>query len=265
MHDLLEFPVEDPPRIAMLREAAERSPDDDATQIEYGFALVRAHCGYQAARVLRLRRKLWKDDASAAEALAALDAQSWWNKNWKLFAQASQQGKDDEALELLGDRHRQLWDYPPLLMHLSRFAIARTEYDLAENIARRIYLLSQQGVPKINMVAFEYGSQEDLIEILWRRGDPKSALEQHRKLEHNPGNAMAFEIRRAELLVAAGFPDDAMLQVAAILRTARKERKGYSREMRLDFVDNAPELSLLRKRDDWATMHRDPAAWLKVS
>lgn len=265
MRELLALPVDDPPEIAALKRAAEQEPGDDVSVVAYGLALARSHCGYQAARVLRPLRKLWKDSPDATVAQAALDAQTWWNKTWKDFAALSRAGEHAAALELLGDRALCFWDFPPLLAHLTRFSITSGDFELAENIARRIHLLSQQGVPKINMAAFAYGSQEDLIEILWRRGDPAGALERHRKLEPNPGNAMAYEIRRAELLVAAGHADEAMRQVATILQTARNERKGYSREVRLDFVDNAPELAVLRDRDDWAAMHLDPGAWLKVS
>ncbi|MEL7471174.1 MAG: hypothetical protein AAFN27_22160 [Pseudomonadota bacterium] len=264
MQDLLEFPVEDPADLVVLATKAARTPDDDAAQIAYGLALFRAGCSYQAARLLRPRRKLWKGTGDEADARAALDAQSWWNKTWKELAQNSQRGNYDLCLEMLGDRARLFWDFPPLLAHLTKFAIARGEFDLAENIARRIYLLSQRGVEKINMVAFEYGSQEDLIEILWRRGDPRGALEIQRNLTPNPGNAMAYEIRRAQLLVATGLSDEAMSEVASILRTALKERTGYSREMRIDFVDKSDDLDPLRARPDWSKMYEDPSAWLKA-
>ncbi|MEM9062622.1 MAG: hypothetical protein AAGD13_19350 [Pseudomonadota bacterium] len=264
MRDLLEFPVEDPADLSGLGEKARDAPQDDALQVTFALALCRAGCGYQAARLLRPRRKIWKGTPDEGDAREAIDAQGWWNKVWREFAQASQKGDHDVCLEMLGDRARHFWDFPPLLAHLTKFAIARGEYDLAEHIARRVHWLSQRGVEKINMAAFEYGSQEDLIEILWKRGDAKGALDAHRSLSPNPGNAMAYEIQRARLLVAAGHLDEAMEQTARILLTARTGRSGYSREMRIGFVDGADELDALRKRPDWAELYRDPGAWLEA-
>ena len=83
-----------------------------------------------------------------------------------------------------------------------------------------------------------------------------------RKLEASPGNAMAQQLQGASLMVAAGADDEALRQIAGIIVTAQKERKGYGRDVRLDFVEDSPVLTSLRKHKDWAAMKADPAAFL---
>jgi hypothetical protein len=49
-------------------------------------------------------RSRWKASKDAEAAKAALDAQSWWNENWRTFAPLKHSGKSDAALALLADR-----------------------------------------------------------------------------------------------------------------------------------------------------------------
>ena len=87
-------------------------------------------------------------------------------------------------------------------------------------------------------------------------------LEYHRAIRPNHGNVMAHELQRIKLLVATGNLDEAMREAASTMITASKHRSGYSKKMRLDFIDRSPELAALRERSDWRALLDDPAAFL---
>lgn len=260
MDDLIDYPLKEPTKIRKLRAASEDGADEGI--IALGMALAKSGCTHEAAVILRPLRAKWKTHRDAEAGKAALEVQTWYNKNWRDFADLKHQGKIDQALALLGDRAAQFWDHPPILMHLGGFAIDMGKLDLAEHIFRRIAYLADRGVPKINMTAFVYAAQAALLDVLSTRGQADKALKLWRTLEHNPGNAMAQQLQGASLMVAAGAIDEALRQVADIIVTAQKERKGYSREVRMDFVDNSPDLESLRTHPDWASMRADPAGYL---
>lgn len=261
MDDLIDYPLKETSKIVKLREVAEASGADDDV-IVFGMALAKTGCTYEAASLLRPKRAKWKNWPDAPTGKTALDVQSWYNKNWKQFARLKQAGQMEEALELLDGRASQFWDHPPILMHLGGFAMDQGKLDLAEHIFRRISYLADRGVPKINMVAFVYGAQAALLDVLSLRGDSKKALKLWRDLEHNPGNAMAQQLQGARLMVAAGESRMALRQVADIILTAEQARRGYSRDIRLEFVENSSDLSALRKHKDWAVMRADPVAYV---
>lgn len=263
MQRLIDLPLDDPEPIAAARAALAAAPGDDEAAVALGLVLAGAGCTYEAAHLLRPRRKMWKDADGAEAAKAALDAQAWWNKNWREFAQLSQAGRKDDALALLGGRAADYWDLPPLLMHLGGFAAKAGDPDLAEHIFRRIAGLADRGLPKMEMAAFAYASRASLIDLLAERGDTAAALAAYAGIRPNPGNAMAHELQGARLLVLAGREDDALSAVAGIVVVAEKERKGYSRDMRLAFVDRDPVLDDLRTRPEWQALRSDPVAFLK--
>ena len=263
MHRLIDFPLQEPRVVATKRRQHDAAPDDGEAALRLGIALARAGCSYEAALMLRLQRQLWKASPDAPDAKAALDAQAWWNKTWREFAQRSQAGDHDGALALLGDRAVQFWDFPPLLMHLGTFAKAKGQLDLADHIFRRISDLANRGLPKMNMAAFVYAAAANRVDVLLLRGKAADAQRTLAKLKPNPGNAMAHELQTVRVLVANGKDDAAMRSVAAMLTTARKHRAGYSRDIRLDFVDNAADLDGLRARDDWPAMRDNPEAYTK--
>ena len=121
--------------------------------------------------------------------------------------------------------------------------------------------LAERGLPKMDMTAFTYVSQAALIDVLLLRGKAKAALAAHEALVANPGNAMAHELQKARALVANKQEDDAMRCIAGMLITAEKHRKGYSRVIRLEFIDAATELDRLRRRPDWQSLLDDPALY----
>ncbi len=261
MDELTDLPLKETTKIAKLRALAEASGGDDDV-IAFGLALAKAGCTHEAAIALRPKRAKWKTHPDEDIGKAALEVQTWYNKNWKQFARLKQAGQMEMALELLGDRAPQFWDHPPILMHLGGFAVDQGKLDLAEHIFRRISYLADRGVPKINMVAFAYGAKAALLDVLSLRGDSEKALKLWRKLEHNPGNAMAQQLQGARLMVAAGESRAALRQVADIILTAEQARRGYSRDIRLEFVENSSDLSPLRKHKDWAVMRADPVAYV---
>lgn len=265
MQRLLEFALEEPSDIEALRRKCNAAPGDIDAQIAFGFALSQSGCTYEAAVVLRPLRSAWKSSDAAEPARAALDAQGWWNKNWREFAQLKRAGKRHAALELLGDRAVQYWDLPALLVHLGDFAAEDGQLELAEHLYRRVGYLSQRGLPKMNVAAFEYVAQASLVDVLLLNGKPAEALEQHLEITPNHSNVMAHEMQHAKLLVATGDLDAAMRQAAAMIVTANKHRSGFSKTMRLDFVEQATELAPLREHADWAHMNNDPAAYLQGS
>jgi len=108
-------------------------------------------------------------------------------------------------------------------------------------------------------------AQASLVDVLLLNGKPDQALEQHLETMPNQSNVMAHEMQHAKLLVATGNFDEAMQQAAAMIITANKHRSGFSKTMRLDFVEQAPELAPLRERADWTQMHNDPATYLQGS
>lgn len=115
----------------------------------------------------------------------------------------------------------------------------------------------------MNMVAFAYASQASLIDVLLLRGKAKAALAAHEALSPNPGNAMAFEMQNVRVLVANKRDEDAMQCLARILVTADKQRTGYSKTMRVEFVEGAAELDRLRRRRDWKKLLEDPLRYSK--
>ena len=261
MHRLLDFPLQEPKMIAALRRKA--AAEQPAAQIDLGFALATAGCSYEAAAILRPLRTQWKSHGSAQAGRSALEAQTWWNKHWKTFVQAKRAGKTVEALNLLDGRAAVYWDLPPLLVHLGDIAKAGEEFDLAEHLYLRVAGLARRGLPGMNMAPFTYVAEASLIDVLLSSGQPAEALKRHRALVPNAGNAMAHEIQHAILLVANGDLDGAIRQAAATLVTAETQRSGYSRQIRKDFIDTAPELAPLRRLSDWQAMLDDPAAYLR--
>ena len=257
MKRLMDYPLDDPPRVHAARDF-----DGPMAEAALGISLAEAGCSYEAAHLLRPTRKVWRDDPEAATAKAALDAQTWWNKNWREFAQLMQAGRRDDALSLLGDRAVQYWDLPPLLMHLAALATDLGSYELGAHIYRRISGLAARGLPKMPMKAFSYASAAGLVEVMSLSGEPDAALEAYHRLMPNPGNAMAHQLQGARLMVAAGQTDAALRQAAEIAQTALAERKGYSREVRLNFLDNAAELAPLRELSVWQKVREAPADFL---
>jgi hypothetical protein len=260
---LLSFPLKEPWTIHTLRRKAEAAPSDGDAQVGLALALSRAGCSYEATSILRPLRSHWKFSQHARQASEAIDAQAWWNKNWQEFARLKHAGKKDAALALLGDRAVQYWDLPPLLMHLAEMAVDDEHLELASHLFQRVFDLSQRGLPNMNMAAFAYVSQAALVDMLCRKGEPAAALERHRAITPNPGNAMGHEIQDVRLLVAAGHLDEAMRHAAALLVTATKKRTGYSKDMRMNFIKSSPDLAPLRKRPDWKALLRDPEAYLR--
>lgn len=265
MQRLTDFPIEESDHIREMRAKCVKEHEDVAPQIALGAALSGSGCSYEAASILRPLRKHWKLTDAAIQAQAALDAQSWWKKNWREFVQLKRAGNKDAALELLDDRAVHYWDLPPLLVHLGDIAAHDEELELASHLYRRVYYLSQHKLPKMDMKAFEYVAQAALADVLLRSGKPAEALEMHRAVQPNPGNAMAHELQFTRLLVATDNLDEAMRQAASTVITANKHRTGYSKKMRLEYIDQSPDLAPLRERTDWLTMLNDPIDYLKGS
>ncbi len=265
MQRLQSFPLNEPTKVKKLRRAAAAVPHDHDTTMTFGLALCEAGCSYEAASFLRPLRSHWKASEQATAAQAALDAQAWWNKHWKNFVQLCNSGKPDAALALLGARAVHFWDFPPLLMHLGEIAAKRGHLDLANHIFTRVANLAERGLPKMNMAAFTYVAQSAIIDVLCKQGHAAAALDRHRAIEPNPGNAMAHEIQHTQLLVASGHLEEAMRQVARSLVTARKHRTGYSRMLRVDFIDHAPELAPLRCHSGWKQLLQDPETYLRAA
>jgi hypothetical protein len=260
---LQSFPHKEPPNIQKLRRAAAAAPRDYDAQIAFALALSRAGCTYEAATILRPLRVHWKSHEGSQFAKHAIDAQSWWNQNWRTFAQLRQSGRNVAALALLDERATHYWDLPSLLMHLGEIAADDGQLDLASHLFQRVSNLSERGLPKMNMAAFAYVSQAALVDVLAKQGDAVAALAQHRAITPNPGNAMGHQIQQAKLLVAVGHLDEAMRTVASILVTATKHRTGYSKDMRMEFVKSSPHLAPLRRRVDWKAVLRDPDTYLR--
>ena len=265
MQRLQSFPQKDPPAIQKLRRQAQAAASDKDAQVALALALSRAGCTYEAASILRPLRSHWKTSKSELLAGEAVQAQAWWNKNWRAFVQLKYAGKKAAALALLADRAVLYWDLPPLLMHLGEIAANNGNLDLASHLYLRVHYLSERGLPNMNMEAFTYVSQAALVDLMRKKGDAAAALKRHLEIFPNPGNAMAHEMQHAELLVAAGHLDEAMRQAASILVTANEHRSGYSRDLRLEFIKSSPDLKPLRKRADWKTLLKDPAAYLRTS
>jgi hypothetical protein len=260
---LLSLPLKDQPNIRKLRHQAQAAPSDRDAQVALASALARAGCSYEAAAILRPLRSHWKTSKSAKLAGEAIEAQAWWNKNWRAFVRLKQSGKKAAALAVLGDRATQYWDMPPLLIHLAEIAANEGKPDLANHLYHRVLYLTERGLPKMNMEAFRYVSQAALADLLLQKGDAAAALDHHLSITPNPGNAMAHEMQHAELLVATRDLDGAMQKAALILVTANTHRAGYGKTMRIDFIKSSPALKPLRKRADWTLLLKDPAAYLR--
>lgn len=254
MQRLLEFDLHDNKDIGAHRKG-------DAQAL--GLALARAGCGVEAARILRPLRKSWADHESADAGKAALEAVAWWNKNWRDMAQARQAGRHDDVLALVGDRHLVLWDQPALLLHLAAIAEARANHALARHLLRRVVYLSDRGLPKMDMRPFRYAAEASLVDVLMSEGDLSAAKKAYQALTPNPGNAMAHQIQGAELLALSRQDGEAMCALADILVTANTGRKGWSADIRREFVDRSERLARLRSRGDWPAMLSDPADYLK--
>lgn len=260
---LQSFSLKDPQTVQRLRRRADAAPSDSHAQIAFALALSRAGCTYEAASILRPLRDHWKSSQDSKPASEAIAAQTWWNKNWKQFVRLRQSGKHDAALALLGDRVVQYWDLPPLLAHLGAIAADNDQLDLASHLFNRIAHLSERGLPKMSMQAFRYVSQAALVDVMFRKGEFDAALDRHRTIVPNPGNAMDYDFQLTRLLVVAGHIDEAMRNVASIMITANKHRTGYSKKLRVEFIEDSPHLKPLRKRADWKTLLRDPGAYLR--
>ncbi|MDH3703783.1 MAG: hypothetical protein OEU46_21000, partial [Alphaproteobacteria bacterium] len=261
---LRDFSLEEPSETAALRRKCAERPNDVSGQIAFGVALSRSGCTYEASAILRPLRAQWKSSDDEQPARIALETQTWWNKNWRAFAQFKHAGNKEAALQLLGDRAVLCWDLPPLLVHLGDFAAGDGQFDLANHLYQRVAYLSQRGLPKMNMAPFAYVAQASLVETLLLSGKPGEALERHRAITPNAGNAMAHEIQHLKLLVATQNFDEAMRQAASTIMTAKKHRSGYSKVVRMEFIETAPELAPLRDRSDWTGMLNDPSSYLKL-
>lgn len=263
MQRLLTFPLQELRAIQRHRRDADAMPSDDGRRMALALALGRAGCTYEAALLLRPIRSHWKASKWSVLANETVEAQAWWSKNWREFVRLKRSQKKDTALALLGDRAVRYWDLPALLIHLGDNAAADDQLELASHLLQRVACLAERGLPKMNMEAFGYVAQAALVDVMHRRGDVAAALDRHRTIIANPGNAMAHEFQHVRLLVAAGQFDHAMRSAASILVTARKHRSGYSKVMRMEFIGTSPDLAPLRKRADWKTLLQDPGAYLR--
>ena len=254
---LLELPLEDTPDIRTLRNDA-----SEAGQVQLGLALAGAGCTCEAAALLRPLRGLWAKSPHEEAAKAALAEQTWYNKTWRDVAHAMRAGRHGDALALVGDRAARQWDQPALLLHLASVAREGGDLAMARHLLSRVAYLADRGIPRMDMAAFAYVARAGLIDVLADAGEVDAALDEHRRTEPNHGNAMAHEIQGIRLLALAGRAEEAMEAAARCLVTAREARKGFSREMREDFVTGSPELAALRERGDWPAMFDDPKGWL---
>ncbi len=257
MHRLFEYPVQDSDEISALR--CDLATEDD--QVALGLALAKAGCSYEASHYLRQTRKRWAGGPDADIAKTALAAQTWWNKTWRDIARAMQIHQLEAAVKLISDNLVHQWDQPALLLHLSSIARDREDWPIARHLLDRVVYLSDRGLPKMDMAAFSYAAQAGRLDLLAEASDTDAALANYQALEPNPGNAMAHQILGARLLALAGRADEAMAALADILVTARTARKGYSREIRENFVLSAPELTELRRRPDWSQLLDDPVSY----
>ena len=254
MDQLLDYPLTDSALITDLR---------NGDSVLLGLALAEAGCSVEAVQLLRPTRKKWKDDPKAAIGRMALDAITWWNETWRDFAQAMQVDKFDDAKELVGDRYGMLWDQPALLLHLSRIARADRKSSLAGHLLARVLYLCDRGLPKTDMTAFRYAAEAARVDLLIEAGDFDAAMKAYEALAPNQGNAVGHALQGAGLLALCGRDEEAMIAVAEIQLTAMRDRKGWSADLRRDFVESEPDLARLRKRPDWAGMVSDPADYLK--
>lgn len=261
MHRLADYPLKDPPKLTRLRAAAAKAPEDAATAIKLGLALHDDGCNYQAAMVLRPRRDAWKGTPAEPKAKAALDARAWWNKHGQEFARLKHRGDRVGALALLDGRETDYWDQPALLIHLSDFAAGDGDHNLAVHLLERVAHLAEQGLPRMDMSAFAYVAPAGMVDLLLKQGKAKEARAAFEKLIPNPGNAMGHEILGIRVLVSEGAHDAAMAAIARLLVTAGS-RKGYSREIRAEFVERSEDLAPLRRHADWSRMIGDPKALL---
>jgi hypothetical protein len=259
---LQSFPKVEASNIRALRRKA--AGGAARHELALGLALADAGCSYEAALILRPIRSHWKSTGGAPQAEQALDAQAWWNKNWRTFARLRHAGQREDALALLGDRSIQFWDFPPLLMHLGAMAVDDARLDLADHIFQRVLHLTERGLPKMPMQAFVYVAQAARVDVLCRKGDAAAALKHFRTIAPNSGNAMGHTMQLVELLVAAGHLDEAMGEAASVLATATT-RNGYSKDMRLDFIATSSALAPLRKRSDWRALLQDPGAYVRTA
>ncbi|MEL6168144.1 MAG: hypothetical protein AAFR35_05610 [Pseudomonadota bacterium] len=250
---LRALPIEDTPDIETARK--------NGGPTVLGLVLAEAGCSHEASALLRGTRAEWSRGPDAPVAKAALAETTWWNATWRELAQAMQAGQNTAALEVIGDRVPRNWDRPALLLHRAAIARDARQAELAAHLLRRVAYLAERGLPNLEMSAFAYVARSGLIDILADAGDVEAALAEYAEVVPNTGNAMAHEIQGVRLLAMAGRNDDAMRAVAAMLITAREGRHGYSKDIRLDFVDRAPELDALRQRPDWAVLLDDPKAW----
>ena len=51
--------------------------------------------------------------------------------------------------------------------------------------------------------------------------------------------------------------------LAGMLVTAEKQRTGYSKTMRIEFIEGAADLDRLRRRRDWKKLLEDPLRYSK--
>lgn len=264
MHRLSKYPIENPPEITELRKEALHSASAPSAMIELGLALTKIGCNYEASWILRPLRSEWKSTPAAPDAKAALGAQAWWNKHGLEFARLKHAGKRAQALKLLGSRAVDYWDQPALLMHLSEFLAEDLAYDLSAHLLRRIAVLADRGLPKMDMTAFSYVSRAALVDLLLRQGRMLESRAAYEQLPPPAANAMGHEILGIRTLAAIRDLDRAMVATAALLVVAEKKRRGYSRDIRLEFVATSGELTELRSHDDWSVMLGDPQAYLRT-
>lgn len=264
MHRLSDYPLEDPPEITELRDKVSRSSGAPSVMVELGLAMTKIGCNYEAASILRPLRSAWKSTPAAPIAKAALEAQTWWNKHGLEFARLKHAGKRVPALELLGARAVDYWDQPSLLMHFSEFLAEDLDYDLSGHLLRRVAKLADRGLPKMDMTAFSYVSRAALVDLLLRQGRMAESRAAYEQLPPQGANAMGHEILGIRTLAAIGELDRAMEATAALLLVAEKKRKGYSRDIRQEFVAKSDDISELRSRDDWSLMLADPRAYLRA-
>ncbi len=253
MANLSDLPLEDPPGLVSARKSG---------GVVLGMALARGGCSVEAAFILRPLQKDWSKGDEAALGKAALKAVAWWNKHWRDFARAMHADQFDKAQDILGDRAATLWDQPALVAHLGRLHRVAGNTALARHLFARLEYLSQRGVPKIDMGAFAYVAAAGLIDVLCDEQAYDAALEAYGAIAPNLGNIMAHQIQGARLLALADRSDDAMRALAELLITAEQRKKGWSGQIRRDFVNTAPELQALRSRPDWEGLLKAPAEYL---
>ena len=259
MNILLNHSIADAPALVKLRRGKARG-------LALGLALGRAGCGHEAALLLRPIKKSWQHEPVAREINAWLEAQTWWNAQWQVFAAAVNRQRIAQAERLLGGRARYRWDFPPLLMHVGNLAAARGERRLAMHIFRRVLYLVDRGVPKLpGLASFEYGALARLLELQADAGDVAGARRAYATMRHNPGNEVGYRMLGAYLLAKSGQLKPALARIADVMRPGKAKRNGWGKTYRESWLAKLAAIAPLRNHPDWKPMLKNPVAYLEQS